>query len=82
MDTFFQQDGTRSYTANVVLDVLCDVFSIRALSNRIPKRFGCGWSWPPRSPGLESLRLFRLGLPQRLCVPHKPAHCSGVVSGK
>jgi len=31
--------------------------------------------------GLESLRLFPLGLRQRLFVPHQPAHCSGGASG-
>jgi septum formation topological specificity factor MinE len=48
--TFFQQDGGRPHTTNVVFDVLHDVFGSSVLSNSFPERFGCRWSWPPCSP--------------------------------
>jgi hypothetical protein len=42
--TFIQQDGACLHTANVVLDVLRDVFGGHAKSNRFPERFG--WDGP------------------------------------
>jgi hypothetical protein len=42
MDTFLQQDGECLLTANVVLDVLHNVFGIRVLPNRFAERFWCG----------------------------------------
>jgi hypothetical protein len=50
--TFFQQDGACPHAANVILDILHDVFGSRVLWNLFPDCLGCvgcGWSWQPCS---------------------------------
>jgi len=59
--TYFQQNGTRPYTTNVVLDVLYDVYGNHVLLNRLPECFQCGWSWPPCSPDMNPCRYFLWG---------------------
>jgi hypothetical protein len=79
--TFFQQDGTRPHTVNVVvvvLAVLHDVSGSLVLWNRFQKCFDCGWSWPPCSPDMNHCYYFIISFGDApSCVQHQPSHCSG-----
>jgi hypothetical protein len=72
---FFQQNGASLHTVGVIFDALHDVFGASVLWNRFPERFGCGWSWPSRSPDLNPCDCF-------LCGCHKDrVYCTGAASG-
>jgi len=48
-------------TANVVLDILQEVFGSRDLSIQFPQHFVCEWSCPPCSPDLNPSDYFFWG---------------------
>ena len=58
---YFQQDGAKPHTSNSVLDILYEHFGGRIVSNRFPKRFDCGFQWPPYSPDLNPCDYFLWG---------------------
>jgi len=58
---WFQQDGARPHTTPEVLEFLHSKFQHRIVSNRFPQQFHCGFSWPTRSPDLNTCDYFLWG---------------------
>jgi hypothetical protein len=63
------QDGARSHTANIVLDLLHDIFDSHIVSKRFPDRFRCGQNWPPNSPDLSQCDYFLWGFLKEKIFP-------------
>jgi hypothetical protein len=65
-------DEARPHTANVVLDLMHDIFDLHIISTRFLDRFACGQNWPTKSPDLNPCDYFLWGfLKENIFFPEK-----------